>query len=80
MAISVSTLRNMLLGLLMFCGLFAGIPDTQAADGKIWVNTKSGVHHCPGNRYYGAKKPGRYMSETDAKNGGNRPAYGAKCD
>jgi hypothetical protein len=47
---------------------------------QVWVNTKSGVYHYPGSRYYGATKSGRFMSEADAENAGNRPAYGSRCN
>lgn len=66
------------------------VPNSQPGNSKksaannsttqVWVNTKSGVYHCPGSRYYGATKSGRYMSETDAENGGSRPAYGTRCN
>ena len=46
---------------------------------KVWVNASSNVYHCPGSRYYGNTKKGRYVSESDAIAGGNRPAYGARC-
>lgn len=46
---------------------------------KVWINTGSHVYHCPGTRYYGATKRGRYASEAEAISGGNRPAYGARC-
>ena len=46
---------------------------------KVWVNSSSNVYHCPGTRYYGATKRGRYMSESAAIAAGNRPAYGARC-
>jgi hypothetical protein len=49
------------------------------AGAKVWVNTTSNVYHCPGTRYYGATKKGRYMSESEAIAQGNRPAYGARC-
>lgn len=49
------------------------------ADTQVWVNTGSGIYHCPGTRYYGATKRGRYMSEADAAASGNRPAHGARC-
>ncbi len=39
---------------------------TQAADGQIWVNTKSGVIWKPGSEYYGKTKAGKYMSAADA--------------
>ena len=44
-----------------------------------WVNTKSGVYHCPGTRYYGTTKNGQYMTQADAQKTGNRPAYGKYC-
>jgi len=79
MAISVSTFRNMLLGMLLLCGLLTGIHDTYAADGKVWINTKSGVYHCPGTRYYGNTKNGVFQKQSEAERRGYRPAYGSKC-
>ena len=49
------------------------------APSRVWVNTKSGVYHCPGSRYYGNTKSGRYMSQSEARDAGYRPAYGAAC-
>lgn len=49
------------------------------AAARVWVNTSSHVYHCPGTRYYGATKAGRYMTEAEAKAGGNRPAGGKAC-
>lgn len=46
---------------------------------KVWVNTKSGVYHCPGTRWYGSTKQGEYMPECDALKDGFRPAYGKTC-
>ena len=46
---------------------------------KVWVNTKSGVYHCPGTRWYGATKNGEYMTESQARTAGDRPAYGRSC-
>ncbi len=46
---------------------------------KVWVNTRSGVYHCPGTRYYGNTKNGQYMTQADAQKQGNRPAYGKFC-
>jgi hypothetical protein len=47
---------------------------------KVWVNTASGVYHCPGTRWYGNTKHGEYMSQKDAIGKGNRPAYGKYCN
>jgi hypothetical protein len=43
------------------------------------VNTASRVYHCPGSRYYGATKAGRFTSEAVARAAGHRPAYGRAC-
>ena len=56
-------------------------PEPTPASGgtKVWVNTASGVYHCPGTRWYGATKQGKYMTESEAKAAGDRPAYGKAC-
>jgi nuclease S1 len=46
---------------------------------KVWVNTNSGVYHCPGTRWYGRTKSGQYMTQREAQSKGYRPAYGAVC-
>jgi opacity protein-like surface antigen len=60
----------------------AAPPKTQGPgrpDVKVWVNTQSGVYHCPGSRWYGATKQGQYMTQKEAQNKGYRPAYGKVC-
>lgn len=52
----------------------AGNPDV-----KVWVNTNSGVYHCPGTRWYGSTKQGEFMAQKKAQEAGNRPAYGKVC-
>jgi len=46
---------------------------------KDWLNTNSGVYHCPGTRYYGNTKRGNFLTQEEALLSGNRPAYGKKC-
>jgi hypothetical protein len=45
----------------------------------VWVNTSSNVYHCPGSRYYGKTKQGKYMREEDAVKSGARPDEGRSC-
>jgi len=52
----------------------AGNPDV-----RVWVNTSSGVYHCPGTRWYGNTKHGEYMTQRKAQDGGYRPAYDSVC-
>ena len=56
----------------------ATVPTASDADiaaaqkeGKVWVNTSSGVYH-KGGRYYGKTKQGKFMSEDDGKKAGYR--------
>ena len=53
-------------------------PPASAAI-KVWVNTSSGVYHCPGTRYYGTTKKGVYMEQSAAQTAGHRPAGGNAC-
>ncbi len=47
---------------------------------RVWINTGSHVYHCPGTRYYGATRQGRYATQAEAVASGNRPAYGPRCN
>ena len=40
------------------------------AKGMVWVNTKSGVFHHEGDRWYGKTKEGKFMTEADALKAG----------
>ena len=61
------------------------VPSPQASaekekkEVKVWVNTNSGVYHCPESRWFGRTKQGKYMGECEAKKAGYRPAYNSPC-
>ena len=42
-------------------------------DVSVWVNTRSGVYHYQGERYYGSAKLGKFVCEKAARVEGNRP-------
>ena len=46
---------------------------------RVWVNTASGVYHCPGSRWYGNTKRGEYMTQAEAQKKHYRPANGKVC-
>jgi hypothetical protein len=57
----------------------AALPSIQDSTAKVWVNTATGVYHCPNSRYYGATKAGEYLTELEARSKGYRPAKGRGC-
>ena len=42
-------------------------------DKLVWVNTRSGVYHFQGERYYGSTKQGKFTCERDANKEGDWP-------
>ena len=53
--------------------------QAPANPSDVWVNTSTKAYHCPGTKYYGTTKHGKYMSEADAKAAGFHPSYGKAC-
>jgi hypothetical protein len=41
-------------------------------DGVVWLNTKTGVYHLKGERWYGATKDGAYVCRKEADAEGDR--------
>jgi hypothetical protein len=46
---------------------------------RVWANTRSGVYHCPGSKWYGIGKRGAWMTEANARAKGYRAAYKRAC-
>ena len=42
-------------------------------DRPVWVNTRSGVYHYAGERYYGSTREGKFICERAARQEGDRP-------
>jgi hypothetical protein len=57
----------------------ASIQNSGNRNVLVWVNTNSGVYHCPNTRWYGKTKSGKYMTQKEAQAKGYRPAYGIAC-
>jgi hypothetical protein len=57
------------------------IPALSPADAaiQVWVNTDSGVYHCPGSKWYGKTTQGRHMTQGQAVEANHKPAYGRLC-
>src|SRR6266566_36193 len=49
-------------------------PAQGGGHGLVWVNTELHVYHREGSRFYGASKKGKYVTEQEAINEGNRAA------
>jgi hypothetical protein len=42
-------------------------------DKVVWVNTRSGVYHYQGERYFGSTQQGKFICEKSALREGDRP-------
>ena len=58
----------------------APLPDTSSTTKKlVWVNTESGIYHCPNSSDWGMTQRGKYLSESDASAAKYKPAAGKRC-
>ena len=55
-------------------------PSHGNHDVRVWVNTKSGVYHCPGTRWFGNTRAGEYMTQKEAQSEGYHAANGEPCE
>jgi hypothetical protein len=55
-------------------------PALGRSDDLVWVNTEKHVYHKEGSRFYGTTKKGKYMSERDAIQTGNKAARPGRAD
>jgi hypothetical protein len=52
---------------------------SSADNVRVWVNTASGIYHCPATHWYGKTKSGQYLTQKEAQQKGYRPAYHRLC-
>ena len=48
---------------------------TCPGDKLVWVNTRSGIYHFQGERYFGSTKQGKFICERKADKEGDRPTH-----
>jgi endonuclease YncB( thermonuclease family) len=65
-----------LIALLLLCG---ALPLAAQEPVRVWVNTGSGVYHCPGTPAFSNTKRGEYLSEDEARRRGFRANEGRLC-
>lgn len=81
-------LRSIVLLLLLWASLsVSGVARAQApqhavppglrcpGDKVVWVNTRSGIYHFQGERWFGSTREGRFLCEHDADKEGDRPTH-----
>lgn len=69
-------MKQLLLALILGVSAFA----QTAGEVKVWVNQKTHIYHCAGDKVV-AKHPAGYveMTQAAAKAAGNRPARYTEC-
>jgi hypothetical protein len=55
-------------------------PALGGGDDLVWVNTEKHVYHSEGSRFYGTTKNGKYMTEREAVQTGNKAARLGRAD
>jgi hypothetical protein len=55
-------------------------PALAGSDDLVWVNTEKHVYHMEGSRFYGTTKKGKYMTEREAIQTGNKAARLGRAD
>ena len=83
-----ASLRRIVLLLLLWAGLsVSGVARAQApqyavppglrcpGNKLVWVNTRSGIYHFQGERWFGSTKEGKFLCEHDADKEGDRPTH-----
>lgn len=50
------------------------------AEIMVWVNTKTGIYHCPGSRWYKNTADGTLIPQRQAQQRGYRPAASKPCE
>jgi hypothetical protein len=70
----------LVLGLLLSASVYAQTPTHTPPAGMscpgdriVWVNTRSGVYHYQGERYFGSTQAGKFLCEKAALRDGDRP-------
>jgi hypothetical protein len=57
---------------IMATGSGSSSAPARSSDTVVWVNTKTGVYHFKGERWYGATKEGAYECRKEADAEGDR--------
>lgn len=78
-ALLVVVLLTALLTLVNASSGYSAFAQSAQEEVNVWVNTNSGIYWCPGSRWYGKTKSGKYMKECEARKAGYRPAYNKPC-
>jgi hypothetical protein len=55
-------------------------PALGGGDDLVWVNTEKHVYHREGSRFYGTTKKGKYITEREAIQTGNKAARPGRAD